>query len=497
MAIRNAQARFEKQRKEILNEFLSRHFLYGGLVSSDTYKRTMWEALREVAAVWASYHLTLRKGLNEPGADNQLIMAGHEWILAQWFYKPLDRSKIELMIEWYAKYSNVKVFPTAIFERLLKEQSGKDIYLPLDVWGFPGGQTFLAGVPAVNFEGVGGLVSFLEPHMCRYFGPVIHATKARLMYQAAGPGNAEFGYRSDTNESATLAKMFAIYIGGGDNPILTSCDIVEFLFPDLYKAIGTTGHEAVSTAQSLRKELDAAELEVMELLVERMTGVKLLPDLIDPLTVGLENLLAALRKRSDKKDIGPRIDSGCIEEQCVLYHNRMAGDPLIGARKIVYEDEVTPVRVQEVNEYFERETGIPGRDILIPGAGGYYNRDVHRDTVSAAFKRAMTGDNPNIKFSGSPGKESDPGCIRVYGRDDTLVKAHVTEQIDGEPLYVKLVDQGRYCYGEHMQLRAQAQRANRTWGKYKKVELSPLLREWHDIFAQKRRDAQQRATERL
>jgi nicotinate phosphoribosyltransferase len=493
----DARNGFERMREGILDDFLSRHFLFGGFISSDTYKRTMWQALHEVAAEWAAYHLTLRKGLNEPGTENQLIMAGHEWVLSQWFREPLKRSKIELAIEWYTKHSNVKAFPTAIFEQLLNDQSGEDIHLPIDVWGFPGGQIFLAGVPAVSFEGVGGLVSFLEPHKCRYFAPIIQATKARLMFEAAGPTHAEFGYRSDINELASLAKMFALYIGNGDNPVLTSCDIAEFLFPDLFKAIGTTGHEAVSTAQSLDKELDEAELEVMNLLVERMAGVKLLPDLIDPLTVGLENMLTVLRNHPEKTDIGPRIDSGHIEEQCVLYHDRMVGDPRIGARKIVYEDEVTPVRVREVSGYFERETNVSGREILIPGAGGYYNRDVHRDTVSAAFKRAMTGKNPNIKFSGSPGKESDPGCIRVYGRGDTLIKAHVTEEIDGEPLYVKLVEQGRYCYQEHMQLRTQAQRANRTWGTYKKVERSPLLQEWHERFVQKRRDAQRRAVKNV
>jgi nicotinate phosphoribosyltransferase len=490
---KSAIRQLEKLRKEIMKDFFERWFLFGGFISSDTYKRTMWDALPEIGAEMAAYHLTLRKGLDEPGANGRLIMAGHEWILAQWFLKPLKRSKIELAIEWYTKYSAVKAFPVEIFQQLLDEQTGNDIYLPVDVWGFPGGQTFLAGVPEISFEGAGGVVSFLEPHKCRYFGPIIQATKARLMYEAAGPKWAEFGYRSDLNESLSLAKMFALYIGNGGNPVLTSYDMAEFLFPDLFKAVGTVGHEAVSAAQSFSKGLDEAELEIMEQLARNMPGVKLLADLIDPLTVGLKNSLEAMKRHPENSECGIRVDSGDIEKQVVLYHQRMNADPLIGTRKIVYEDEVTPGKVRAVNAYFEENTDVPGGDVLIPGAGGYFNRNVHRDTVSAAFKRSKTGENPNIKFSGSLGKESEPGRIRVYGRGDTLIIADASEVIDGDPLFVKLVNQGRYCYAEHMDLKLQAARANETWGKYTKFERSPLISQWREQFAQMRFEAQNRA----
>ena len=69
--------------------------------------------------------------------------------------------------------------------------------------------------------------------------------------------------------------------------------------------------------------------------------------------------------------------------------------------------------------------------MLFPGAGGYWWRLVHRDTVAAAFKRTATGDHPNVKFSNSPGKESLGGYLRVYGRDDTLVVADASEPPPG------------------------------------------------------------------
>ena len=75
--------------------------------------------------------------------------------------------------------------------------------------------------------------------------------------------------------------------------------------------------------------------------------------------------------------------------------------------------------------------------MLFPGAGGYWWRLVHRDTVSAAFKRSATGDHPNVKFSNSPGKESLGGYLRVFARGDVLVIGDASEGDLGEPLGAK------------------------------------------------------------
>ncbi|MGH7225232.1 MAG: hypothetical protein ACRELF_18575, partial [Gemmataceae bacterium] len=45
-------------------EFFARHFLLGGwLGGTDTYKRTMWAAVPDIARARAGYTLTMRKGL--------------------------------------------------------------------------------------------------------------------------------------------------------------------------------------------------------------------------------------------------------------------------------------------------------------------------------------------------------------------------------------------------------------------------------------------------
>jgi nicotinic acid phosphoribosyltransferase len=467
---------FAAKRQAMREEFFARLFLLGGwLGGTDTYKRTMWEAVPDIAVARAGYTLTMRKGLPEAGADNQLIMAGHEAMLAQWFHAPLRRADILLAQRWFAEHAAVRAFPHQLWETILDSQPGKDIYLPVDVWGFPGGQTFLPGVPCLSFEGMGGAISYLEPAMCRYFAPVIQATKARLM-KLATPRDAEFGLRAAPDELANLVLLLARYVGGRGQ--LTSNDTAEFLYPDLFKSIGTIGHEMMCAGQSFERSLEEAEYEMMDRFVTRMGRASLLCDLVDAETVGLETALRVMRAHPELHEVGIRVDSGDLAEQCVLYFQRMreAGLP---PRMIVFEDEVTPDTIRRVYEHFRRETGQEPT-MLFPGAGGYWWRLVHRDTVAAAFKRSATADHPNVKFSNSPGKESLGGYLRVYGQGDTLVVADESEPPQGEPLFVPLVQAGRIVYCESFN--EQADRADRTWGRYKRHALSPRVEAYMQRF---------------
>src|SRR5947209_8474377 len=256
---------FAARRAALREEFFARMFLLGGWVGgTDTYKRTMWEAVPDLAVERAGYALTMRRGVPEPGADNQLVMAGHEAMLAQWFHRPLKRADIELAARWSREQSAVKAFPERLWRTILESQPGDAIHLPVDIWGFPGGQTFLKGMPCLFFEGMGGAISYLEPAMCRYFVPIIQATKARLM-KLATPRDAEFGLRSSPVEVSNLILLLARYVGSGGDGRLTSNDTAEFLYPELFQSVGTIGHEMMCAAQSFDRSLADAEYEMMEI----------------------------------------------------------------------------------------------------------------------------------------------------------------------------------------------------------------------------------------
>src|SRR5438876_1043829 len=329
----------DRKRAAMREEFFAKLFLLGGwLGGTDTYKRTMWAAVPDIAIQRAGYALTMRKGLPEPGTDNQLVMAGHEAMLAQWFHRPLRRADVELARRWFSEHAAVHAFPHALWDAVLATQPGEEIHLPVDVWGFPGGQTFLPQVPCLFFEGMGGAVSYLEPAMCRYFAPIIQATKGRLM-KLATPRDAEFGLRSAPVEVCNVILLLARYVGGSGQ--LTSNDTAEFMYPELFRSIGTIGHEMMCAGQSFDKSLAAAEYEMMDRFVTRMGTASLLCDLVDAESVGLENALRVIRGHPETERVGIRVDSGDIVGQCVLYFERMkaAGIP---PRQIVFEDEVTP-----------------------------------------------------------------------------------------------------------------------------------------------------------
>src|SRR3954453_19041686 len=100
------------KRAAMREEFLARHFPLGGWPGgTDTYKRTMWAAVPDVALARAGYSLTMRRALPEEGAGKQLVRAGHEAMLAQWFHRPLRRADIELAGRWYSEQSQVRAFP--------------------------------------------------------------------------------------------------------------------------------------------------------------------------------------------------------------------------------------------------------------------------------------------------------------------------------------------------------------------------------------------------
>lgn len=145
----NQTERFADKRVALREEFLARHFLLGGWIGgTDTYERTMWAAVPDVALVHAGYSLTMRHGLPEPGAGDRLVMAGHEAMLAQWFYRPLLRSDIRLAEQWFKTQATTRAFPRELWRSALDAQSGDEIHLPVDVRVSPGGRRSSRACPA-------------------------------------------------------------------------------------------------------------------------------------------------------------------------------------------------------------------------------------------------------------------------------------------------------------------------------------------------------------
>ena len=447
--------------------------------ATDTYKRTMGGS-GDVFNLPASYSLAARKALNEEGADGRLIMAGLERLLYPWFGAEVTEKEVRKAEGRFRYASEINKFSTKIWESVLDN----DGFFPLDIYGFPGGQTFLVKrqdgskvprhVPMLSVEGPGALVSHIEPHVLNGYAPIIAATKARLMKEAVGDKFAEFGYRGGRNDLDHAVLMMALKVGA--NYYYTSNDEVVYLFGEHFTSIGTVGHEYIMAYQRKGLSLEEAQEMAFRDFIKHNKKAALLPDIIDTIKSGLPLILKLkLEYAPQGKIIMPRFDSGNILEQQLVWKG-MAGQAGVDSTHIV-EDGYTPKKGRESKNDYAKAGGNPN-DVIV-GAGGYFQEGNTRDAVSLAYKRTSTQHNKveegSIKFAVTPGKFSLPGPVRVYEIGFSLVVARKGEEIDGTPLYVPLLLNGRINYFETLE--EQAARADRTWNKYDRIEYSAGIRE--------------------
>lgn len=447
--------------------------------ATDTYKRTMGTS-GEVFNQNASYSLAARRALNEKGADGRLIMAGLERLLYPWFGTKVTEKEVRKAEGKFRFASEINRFPTKIWEDVL----ANDGFFNLDIYGFPGGQTFLVKkqdgnevpmhVPCLSVEGPGALVSHIEPHVLNGYAPIIAATKARLMREAVGEKFDEFGYRGARNDFDHAILMMALKVGG--DYFYTSNDETVFLFANYFTSIGTMGHEYIEAFQKDGRSLEEAQEMAARDFIEHNEKSALLPDTIDTIKSGLPLILKLIKEYKGKgKVIMPRFDSGNQKEQ-ILVWKKMTLEAGIERSPMVLEDGYTPEKGKEIKEWYRQQGYDP--DELIIGAGGYFQQGNTRDAISLAYKRTSTEydgkHHGSIKFSDSPGKFSLPGPIRVYEQGSNLIVALKEESIDGIPLYVPLLKNGRINYFETLD--GQADRTNRTWNRYDRIEYSPLIK---------------------
>jgi len=440
------------------------------VTATDTYKRTMGCSNETFADSFSSYTLSARRSLNEEGANGRLINAGLEKVLYPWFTDPIGEEEIEEAKDFFENEANVKKFVRSAWEKV-KENGGR---LPVDIHGLPGGQTLLVKggkyVPLMSVEGVGALVSHLEPSLEQIYAPIIQATKAKLMEEVAGEQFAEVGVRGDRNFNEHTSAMLSIFVGGGLN--LTSNDQAVFLFREYFGDIGTMGHEFVQSYQRQSLSLEEAQEKAFDDFVSANERSALLVDTIDTVRSGFPAAIRTIKKyEGTGKLIMPRLDSGDVTEQCLIW-KRMTLEAGIEQTKIIVEDGYTPQKAFETKRKYSEE-GYDPEDIIV-GAGGYFNSGCTRDALSLVFKRGATEHDgkleTSIKFSDDVGKVSIPGRVRVYEKGSTLIVAQEGEEIDGNSLFVPLVKNGRIVYNESLE--TQRERAERTWRIYDEIEYS-------------------------
>ena len=126
-------------------------------------------------------------------------------------------------------------------------------------------------------------------------------------------------------------------------------------------------------------------------------------------------------------------------------------------------------------------------DLMLPEADGFeLCREIReRSPVAIIVVSARGGERDKVT---ALNMGADDYMTKPFGIEELLARIFATlrrtrpasEAPLGEPFFVKLVEQGRIVYRERFE--DQADRADRTWGRYRRWELSPRVSSYQERF---------------
>jgi nicotinic acid phosphoribosyltransferase len=184
-----------------------------------------------------------------------------------------------------------------------------------------------------------------------------------------------------------------------------------FLAWELYMIpVGTTGHEH---QQRWGSDLDGFRA-IRDM---RPEPPSYLFDTYDPIRSGIPAAIQVMREDLSRP-CSVRFDSGDQDDQLRRF---LAAEKEFGIRpNYIFEDGYTAERTVR-NELLCENLGLAASRRFY-GYGGFIvsgpsRSPYSRDVASAVYKLTMSGCNPRMKFSGTPGKGSVPGCPVIFRPD--------------------------------------------------------------------------------
>jgi nicotinate phosphoribosyltransferase len=303
--------------------------------------------------------------------------------------------------------------------------------------------------PLLTVKGPEELIAHFEHVFHRLFYSTLVATRAHeLLKIIEDPMRfIEVGKRGAITEQQHHQALRAMEIGAGFTLTSNDCGLGLGEFSD----VGTIGHRYVQRFPS--------EEQAFRHAIENLPAVTLLVDLIDTYK-GIDlSLKLKDEYRSSGKKIWVRLDSGDIKDQVryFLAQSQEKGmtDPVLD--RVVVEGVESIEEIAEIEEMVIREFGQEARKRVLYGAGGLLiSEQVSRKDASTGYKLSQYTDTlgkeePTLKKSNSPGKESLPGEPRLAIVDGKRVVVQPGEELVGDVvcLFEPLLAAGKnYCYAE-------------------------------------------------
>lgn len=306
------------------------------------------------------------------------------------------------------------------------DESLTDLRFTGDVWAMPEGTVAFANEPVLRVQAPLAQAQLVETAlintMC--YSTLVASNAAQVRRVSDGAMILEFGARRAHGPDGALTASRSAFLGGCD----ATSNVESAKRYDLPVA-GTQAHAWVMAFDT--------ELESFEAFARTFPDdCVLLVDTYDTLKTGVPNAIKvglAMRERGEKLK-GIRLDSGDLS-YLSKEARRMLDEAGLHDAIIVASGDLDAERIAAL-----RADGAP---IDSYGVGTSLVTAKQDPTIAGVYKMSEINGVPVAKLSDTPAKTSNPGRKQVWRTEAGDVIGLEDEQLDGESLLVKMMEDGK------------------------------------------------------
>jgi nicotinate phosphoribosyltransferase len=264
--------------------------------------------------------------------------------------------------------------------------------------------------------------TFLLNRIC--YSSLVASNAAQLQIASGGKPILEFGARRAHGPDGALTGARSAIIGG--------CAATSNVEAGRRFGVALSGTQAHAWVMAFPDELASFRAYARTF----PSDCVLLVDTYDTLRSGVPNAVTVAHELAAQGHAlaGIRLDSGDLLALSRAARAMLDNEGLDGVR-ILASGDLDAQRIAALEQ--------AGAPIDGFGVGTSLLTARHDPTFSGVYKLAEIGANPVLKISGTPDKTTSPGRKQVWRREDGDVIGLADEDLDGRPLLVEVMRDGR------------------------------------------------------
>ncbi|MBW3602270.1 MAG: nicotinate phosphoribosyltransferase [Actinobacteria bacterium] len=295
-----------------------------------------------------------------------------------------------------------------------------------DVWAMPEGTPVFGDEPILRVTAPLAQAQLIETTLLHRisYSSLVASNAVQIARAAGGKPLLEMGARRAHGPDGALTGARAAFIGG--------CSATSNVEAGRAYDVPLAGTQAHSWVMAFGDELEAFRAFARSF----PDNCVLLVDTYDTLGSGVPNAIRVAAELADDghRLRGVRLDSGDLAD-LARRTRPMLDEAGLEGTQIIASGDLDAGRIAALEE---ADAPIDGY-----GVGTSLITAWHDPAFSGVYKLTEIGGRPVVKVSGDPAKTTSPGRKQVWRRDDGDVIGLHDEEMDGEPLLVEAIRNGR------------------------------------------------------